>query len=73
MTVNSRLSVMTPMIEDATEGKVLQIVQSRVKQLVLCDHFTLLDLTKVKLRPKDLQVVLKGLQTATTCEKILAC
>mmetsp|Transcript_37350 Transcript_37350/g.57949 ORF Transcript_37350/g.57949 Transcript_37350/m.57949 type:complete len:1510 (+) Transcript_37350:109-4638(+) len=51
-------------------GEASPIVSHRVEQLVMYDYFTVLDLSKVELRPEDIDAVVVALGKSKTLESV---
>lgn len=68
MTVDTTMTKdVNPTVED---GEVNPIVAHRAEQLALYDYFTVLDLSKVALRPEDIAAVVAALGKAQTLESV---
>lgn len=74
MSDDDDMTVDTTMTKDVNpsveEGEVNPIVAHRAEQLALYDYFTVLDLSKVALRPEDIAAVVAALGKAQTLENV---
>jgi Ran GTPase-activating protein (RanGAP) involved in mRNA processing and transport len=59
------------MTEEPEEGDINPIVQHRIEQLVQFDYFVVLDLSKVELRPEDVDAIAGAIEKTQTLETLI--